>query len=240
MDTRVGAEPGSVALGVGQRGCGRPDSWVRPGHHCGDHPGVHGTITTTIEGAYASRSRSGSTDVTIVNVKLRVLFMPTLIYLQHPEQLRARVSQGKAWLSAPLASLLSAKGLAELGQDPAQQLDALDRLRNPKVDGRERIDGVDTTDFRGTLDLGHAFDQFAPSLRAKLAPPDVSTTPGATDVWIGADRLPRRLVTTSTVTISGVTAEVRSTTNYRDYAQPVAISIPAATAVYGATGFPGL
>jgi len=120
-----------------------------------------GTITTTIEGAYASRSRSGSTDVTIANVKLRVLFTPILIYLQYPEQMRARVSQGKAWLSAPLASLLSAKGLAELGQDPAQQLDALARLRNPKVHGRERIDGVDTTDFRGTLDLSHVFDQFA-------------------------------------------------------------------------------
>lgn len=62
----------------------------------------HGTITTTIEGAYASRSRSGSTDVTIANVELRVLFTPILIYLQYPEQMRARVSQGKAWLSAPL------------------------------------------------------------------------------------------------------------------------------------------
>jgi len=191
-------------------------------------------------GVFDNRQHLGAVDVTVGDMHVRSVVTSTLIYLQYPETLRAQDSHGKAWLSAPLASLVTGGAAAQLGQNPTDQLDVLKGLKDPQIVGRERIDGVDTTEFRGTLDLSHVYDSVAPALRARLQPPGTVLNPGVTDVWVGSDELPRRLVSTTTITVSGATAEVRSAVDYSGYGQPVSIAVPDPADVYAATSLPGL
>jgi len=211
---------------------------------------VRFTSTTTVKAsgknlvvrfgaAFASRQQLGAIDFTIGDTHTRAVAGSTLMYVQSPEKLRAQYSHGKAWLSAPLASLVAGGATAQIGQDPTQQFYVLKGLKDPQIVGRERIDGVDTTEFRGTLDLSHAYDKAAPGLRARLQPPGVVFTPEVTDVWVGTDGLPRRLVINTTIRANGTTAEVRSKVDYSGYGQPVSIAVPKPADVYAATSLPG-
>jgi hypothetical protein len=113
------------------------------------------------------------------------------------------VTHGKPWLKLDMTRTLGALGLGSLSassSDPSQFVDYLRAVSaNTKRLGAETVRGVPTTHYRAVVDLRRYPNLVAPSQRAaaKRGILALETALGshtmAMDVWVGADKLVRRL-----------------------------------------------
>jgi hypothetical protein len=113
------------------------------------------------------------------------------------------VTHGKPWLKMDMSQTLGALGLGSLSatsSDPSQFVDYLRAVSaNTTRVGTETVRGVPTTHYRAVVDLRRYPNLVGPSQRAaaKRAIFSLETALGshtmAMDVWIGADKLVRRL-----------------------------------------------
>jgi hypothetical protein len=115
----------------------------------------------------------------------------------------SQVTQGKPWLKMDMSRTLGSLGLGSLStasSDPSQFVDYLRAVSaKTKRLGTETVRGVNTTHYHAVVDLGKYPGLVPPSSRpeAKRAISTLETALGshtlAMDVWIGADKLVRRL-----------------------------------------------
>ena len=110
----------------------------------------------------------------------------------------------------------------------AQQTQVLTASKNVHVVGTEVVNGVETTNYRGTVTASTALATLRPSLRKELAPLLRLVTGGIHfDVWIDVQHVTRRLVEVEP--IAGEQATV--TLNVTAVNQPVQVTLPPASQV---------
>ena len=138
------------------------------------------TVTMTGEGDFDNAQHQGTMEVHAkvagVDVQIDEVLDGTSIYLRSP-LLAAAIPNGKTWMKLDLEKLDKAQGVdfsALLSQNPTQTFSQLQASRNVTKVGEETIDGVDTTHYRGRLDLTKL-----KQLQGATAQPY--------DVWIGND-----------------------------------------------------
>ena len=107
--------------------------------------------------------------------------------------------------------------------------------------GRELVRGVRTTHYRATIDL-RRYPQLAPAAEraaARWAIEQIIEETGAStvpvDVWIGPDRLVRRLTQKLTLTAHGGPSATEQTFELYDFGAKVAIPLPGADEVADVT-----
>jgi LppX_LprAFG lipoprotein len=105
---------------------------------------------------------------------------------------------GKTWVKADLNALAKRHGfdLSQLlqqagSQDPTKALQAIESVGNVSKVGTATIDGVNTTEYSGTIDVQKAAAALGPSVSKLFAQAKLTTIP--VDVWVGDDGLVRRL-----------------------------------------------
>jgi outer membrane lipoprotein-sorting protein len=138
------------------------------------------TVTMTGEGDFDNAQHQGTMQVHAkvagVDVQIDEVLDGTNIYLRSP-LLAAAIPSGKTWMKLDLAKLGRTQGAdfsALLSQNPTQTFSQLQASRNVTKLGEQTIDGVDTTHYRGRLDLTKL-----KQLQGATAQPY--------DVWIGND-----------------------------------------------------
>ena len=169
-----------------------------------------------------------------------------VLYARFPF-LTAFLPDGKTWVKVDLEkAAASAKGvdLSQLLQasrgNPADMLAALVRSDRSKELGRERVDGVDTTHYRTTVDpkeavLAKLSGKTREQVEQLLAQAQAGQMP--VDVWVGDDGLVRRLradlpaVTAGGKSVGGGTF----TEDLSGYGDPISVSLPPASQVVDAT-----
>lgn len=152
-----------------------------------EHAKLDGTVTLqgqtvmmTGEGDFDNAKHQGTMEVHAkvagVDVQIDEVLDGTSIYLRSP-LLAAAIPSGKTWMKLDLEKLGRSQGVdfsALLSQNPTQTFTQLQASRNVTKVGEETIDGVDTTHYRGRLDLTKL-----KQLQGATAQPY--------DVWIGND-----------------------------------------------------
>lgn len=171
---------------------------------------------------------------------METLLTQNAVYLKMSSLAR---TTGKPWVKLSFSSLKHSMGLdlAPLlhqlqGNNPLAQAQMLPAATNVHEAGSgQTVDGVETTEYTGTLDVAKAMTRLAPSLR-KLAGPAMAMTgisKAHFSVWIDADHQVRKLVETE----PGKNYRVASTMVITSINQPVTIHVPPASQV---TSMPGL
>jgi hypothetical protein len=180
-------------------------------------PGVQEEpVEFTGEGAfdYAERTGSATFDfgelfaslgLPAADDPIQAIFDGPVIYLNFP-LLAAFLPDAKPWIKLDPATLGEQQGLdlgqlQQLGQgDPSQLLDYL-KATTAGVEevGTEEVGGVETTHYRGTIQLDRVAEQVPPEQReqAEAAIDRLIEQTGATeipvDAWVDGDGLVRRL-----------------------------------------------
>lgn len=154
--------------------------------------------------------------------------------------LRRMVPQAKPWVAIDLEKAGRQMGfdlgaLMQAGQtDPAQQLEWLRGSGQMEEVGEEDVRGVDTTHYRGVVDLEKAAEQFR-GPRADAARRSVRQLVRLTgqktipmDVWIDDDSLVRRMRWTQTLPQGTAQTSMTMTMEVFDFGASVAIARPPA------------
>jgi hypothetical protein len=165
-----------------------------------------GTFTASIAGTLDTASHTGSLTTHEVvagrTIALTEKITGTVVYISTAgEPAFAPLSGGKPWLMLNEAREVSAFGpLPGEGSDPSQFVDYLRAVgARPTRVGTATVGGVATTHYRAVIDLTR-YPALVPAARHAAAARAVSAIErllGAhtlpVDVWIGADRLVRRI-----------------------------------------------
>jgi hypothetical protein len=162
---------------------------------------------------------------------LQQVFVDKTIYMKIP--MLTQMSGGKPWVKISLADLGQQTGMNfdELFQqtqqmDPVQMTKLMTASKDAREVGKETIDGVETTHYKGTYDLSQAAAKLPAEQREafqkEIKSGGVSSVPF--DLWVDGQQLPRKM----TATAPGGTA---ATIVFRDFGQPVTISAPPAAQV---------
>jgi hypothetical protein len=160
-----------------------------------------------------------------------------VVYMNMPFMTKL-AAQGKPWVKIDLAKSARGAGLdvsqfTQISSDPSQLLDYL-RATSGEVKnlGTETIDGVRTTHYRATVDL-EKYPELVPPAQRAQARAAVAALRKVTkvrlqpvDVWIGDDKLVRKLHESFTETIQAQEMTVATTTTFHDFNVPVRITIP--------------
>jgi hypothetical protein len=145
----------------------------------------------------------------------------TTIYLKSP-LFSAALPAGKDWMKLDLEKVGKAEGvdLSQLmGQDPAESFAQLQASGNVTKVGDETIDGVDTTHYRGKVDVS----KLPQAAKIKALQ---NAKYGPYDVWIGKDDGYVRRVKTS---YSIAQQAFGMTMNFSDFGKDVSVTPPAAS-----------
>ena len=145
----------------------------------------------------------------------------TTIYMKSP-LFAAALPAGKTWMKLDLEKVGKSQGvdLSQLmGQDPSQSFAQLQASGTVSEVGDETIDGVDTTRYRGRIDLAKLPQgaKIAALAKAKYGP---------YDVWIGKDDGYVRRVRSS-YALQG--QKIAMTMNFSDFGKDVSVDVPAAS-----------
>jgi hypothetical protein len=173
-------------------------------------------VTFTGQGAFDYASREGeltydfselfaSLGLPRADEPVEAIFQGDVFYMKFP-LLSASLPEGRPWLKLDLKALGEQPGvnLAQLQQlsqgDPSRALDYL-RATGGTVEevGSEQIRGVETTHYRGTIQLDKLADQVPAEQREQVRAAvqqlteQTGMTEIPTDVWVGEDGLIRRM-----------------------------------------------
>ena len=188
-------------------------------------------VTLTGSGDFDNAKKSGQMTVHAnlqgIDMQIDEVLDGTTLYLRSP-LVSAALPAGKSWLKIDLEKAGKAQGvdLSQLmGQDPSQAFAQLQASGRVAKVGDETIDGVDTTHYRGRLDLSKL------SAAAKIKGL-ANAKYGPYDVWIGKD--------------DGYVHRVKSsyslgqqafglTMNFSDFGKDVSVNVPAASETADAT-----
>lgn len=176
------------------------------------------------------------------------------VYVKPPALPGLEIPGGKSWVSADLEQLGEAFGFdtkalgALLNVDPSSQLKAFDAAKGLKEVGKEQVDGVETTHFKGTLKLSD-YVAALPADQRKAAQDALKQLEGLggdqgfdqptpVELWVDDEGVLRRMVSTGKVPgqkgVPGGTFKV----DYRlsDFGTPLDLTPPPADDTYDVTG----
>jgi len=179
-------------------------------------------------------SQAGTPDQWNAHVVLDGGGASPVLYMQLPAL--DQYLNGKTWVKADLGALAQKQGIdlnqlfqAAGNEDPTRALQMLESVGNVSKVGTATIDGVDTTEYSGTIDVQKAAAALGPSYEKLLNGSKVTSIP--VDVWIGSDGLVRRLHEHLSYDVNGTQATTDLTMNLNDFGSPVTITTPPADQV---------
>jgi hypothetical protein len=160
--------------------------------------------------------------------------------LQQLSQMGGAKGQMKPWLKISLTELGQKSGLnfdqlmeQARQADPAQNTRLLTSSKDVKEVGKETVDGVQTTHYRGTYKMADAISKLSPEqqqayqkLMAKAGGMGSQAMPF--DLWVDGQQLPKKM--TMSMAMSA-TEKMNMSMTYRDYGKPVDITAPPADQV---------
>jgi hypothetical protein len=193
-------------------------------------------VNITATGDFANAAKQGAMNahatVAGVDVAIDEILDGTTIYMKSP-LFAAALPSGKTWLKLDLQKLGHANGIdfsQLMSQSPTQSFAQLEASGQVKKIGDENLSGVETTHYRGRIDVsklpqGAKIEQLT---KAKYGP---------YDVWIGKDD---GLVRKTTMTYSYVTPgagrqTATMTMNFSDFGKQVSVNVPPAADTVDAT-----
>lgn len=160
--------------------------------------------------------------------------------LQQLSQMGGSKAQLKPWLKISLAELGQKAGLnfdqlmeQSRQMDPVQNTKMLTSSKDVKEVGKETVDGVQTTHYRGTYNMSDAIAKLSPEqqkayqkLMAKNG--GIGSQAMPFDLWVDNQQLPKKMTMNMAM---GAAEKMNMTMTYRDYGKPVDISAPPASQV---------
>jgi hypothetical protein len=161
-----------------------------------------------------------------------------VMYMRLPALTKV-IPGGKPWIKMDLNAIGSKAGIdlsqfTQFTNDPSRMIDWL-RAASGDVTtiGTEKVDGVQTTHYRATVDLDK-YPDLVPAAQRDAMRKAVDSLEKATHVsefpmhvWVGKDDgLVRRVSTVLTQTIQGQTVNVVTTERFYDFGSPVDIALP--------------
>ncbi|CAM5546261.1 hypothetical protein [Streptomyces griseomycini] len=174
--------------------------------------------------------------------QVRMIMLDNAMYMDMGEKQAAEMD-GKRWMKMDFAAIAEESGDAELqkqmtsgmenmNQDPAQQLALLLESPNLKHVGPEKVDGVQTQHYKGTLsfeemlDANKSFDMLSEKEREELtANVKKSGLKGYdTQVWVNEDNYPVKMV----VGMKMPQGTMNMTAHYSDYGAKADVQAPPA------------
>jgi len=170
-----------------------------------------------------------------------------VLYAQFPF-LSSRLPGGKSWIRVDLGTIGQKLGvdigqlLGQAAQNPAQALDMLRASGNVEQVGSATIDGIATTEYKGTVDLSKAakLSGVPDSVIQRLIDAGAPTSLPV-DVWIGnGDGFVRRIDLNESATKDGQTVAADVTVDLSDYGTSVSVSAPPADQVIDLSDLAGL
>jgi hypothetical protein len=204
-----------------------------------------GKLTMDMTGALESAGAPAG-----VGGSLELLYLQeggsTVMYMDFP-LVSNLLGGGKRWIRLDLDKAGKALGvdlgqtMGQAGQNPAQILDMLRASGQVEQVGTETIAGVETTKYKGAIDLAKAAEQHGVSsdmvekLMAAGAPTHVPV-----EVWVGDDGLVRQFRLTEELATGGHSGSVRITVGLSDYGTDVSVTAPPAAEVFDATALAAL
>ena len=165
-----------------------------------------------------------------------------IIYMRLPALTRV-MPGGKPWIKMDLNALGKQSGIdlsqfTQLGTDPSRMVDWLRTVSGDVTTvGTEKLDGIDTTHYRATVDLSKYPDLVPPDQREAVQRAVDQLTKAAhlssfpVHVWVDEDGLVRQVRAVLTETIQGQTVNVVTTERFYDFGTPVDIQLPAESQV---------
>ncbi|MGW0529638.1 hypothetical protein ACWDY7_29690 [Streptomyces calvus] len=174
--------------------------------------------------------------------QVRMIMLDNVMYMDMGAEQAAEMD-GKRWMKMDFAAIAEASGDAEaqkqmtgglenMNQDPAQQLALLLESPNLKHVGPEKVDGVQTQHYKGTLsfeemiDANKSFEMLSEKEREELtANVKKSGLKGYdTEVWVNEDNYPVKMV----VGMKMPQGTMNMTANYSDYGAKADVQAPPA------------
>lgn len=203
---------------------------------------VDATVNLSSVAPLAAAGTSGSSSAWQAHLILDGSGSSPMLYVSLPV-LQPRL-QGKTWLKADVGKLAANAGV-DLGrllrtvesQDPAKALQLLQSVGTVSKSGTATLDGVDTTEYSGTIDVQKAAAALGPAESKLLAQSKVTSIP--VEVWIGSDGLVRRMHTTLSASAHGMQAVSDLTLSLSDFGTPVTITPPPASQTLDITQLKG-
>jgi hypothetical protein len=196
-------------------------------------------MTVDLSNLFQTAAANGSA----AGVELRYLIEndDPVVYMGMPF-LAGKLPGGKSWIRVDLEKAATGLGvdynqlLGQSNQNPADVLGMLRATGQVTEVGPETVNGVATTDYKGTVDLAKALELHgiaADAAQKLIDTSGMSEVP--VEVWVGDGGLVRRLqVTTYTRTDEQTFASVL-TIDISDFGTVVSVSAPPSDQVYDAT-----
>jgi uncharacterized protein YdeI (BOF family) len=193
-------------------------------------------VTITGDGDFDNAKRNGSMHLTFnasgLTGDLDEVIDGTTIYMRSPLFADA-LPKGKTWLKLDLQKAVASQGIdfSALGsQDPTQTLAQLKAIANVTEVGTEQIDGVDTTHYRGRIDLAKV-----PQGAKIKALTDAAY--GPYNVWVGKDDgyVRRVKFSFSTKLKDAGRQSIALTSDFSDFGKEVSVTVPADADTFDAT-----
>ncbi|MFB4313631.1 hypothetical protein [Actinomadura sp. 21ATH] len=167
----------------------------------------------------------------------QAIYTGNVLYAKVP-MLARFVGEGKPWLKVNVDQAgrqfgFDAGALVQQVQkiNPAEQTRMFTGSKDVRRVGTEKVDGVDTTHYTGTVTVQDALGRLDAQAREKVRawfPQGAANEKITFDLWTGADQLPRKLVSKGTPA-KGESGTV--TVLYRDYGKPISVNPPPADQV---------
>ncbi|GAA4234048.1 hypothetical protein GCM10022254_37990 [Actinomadura meridiana] len=143
----------------------------------------------------------------VPGVEGQALYTDDVLYAKVP-RLAKFVSGGKPWLKIDVNQMAQRSGfdvqslLQQVGKvNPAEQTKMFTGSKDARKVGTEKVDGVTTVHYTGTVTVQDALNRLDPQTREKVGtwlPKDRAHSKINFDVWTDGDNLPRKLVSKST------------------------------------------
>ena len=187
-------------------------------------------VAITGSGDYASSPRRAQVNVAfrspLSNGTIRELMQGSTIYMVSP-LFKSSIPAGKAWVKIDLTKSGRASGFdftSFSAATPRQALELLRQARKPTKVGTEKIDGVETTHYRATIDAAKVPKE------KLLGGAEVTYEP--VDVWVdGSGRVRRMRLAYS----AGAAGSSDMTMTLSQFGRPLTIELPDESVIWDAT-----
>jgi hypothetical protein len=200
---------------------------------------VPGQPATTMKMNGVVDAKTGNAEITTTLAgfgDVVVRMVDRVVYSEIPTQFRSATA--KQWVKLDMAQVGAAAG-GFGGQNPADQLDWLSGLTGVTEVGKEKVGGVSTTHYRGSVDFTKAAEAATdPSARKDLESMEKALGGKSmpAEVWIDEQGLPRKMAFAMTATPPAGTGfdgevSVKGTVTFSDFGTPVRVSAPSASEV---------
>ena len=189
---------------------------------------------------------SGSSSIPGGTVDMTELIKDGVFYMSSP-MLAGKLPNGARWMKLDLAKAESQLGidpssLMSGGSNPAQMLQYLKGTDGKaKLAGHEKVRGVETTRYEGTVDFQSILNKLPASDRAKLGQAikamiaKIGDPKFPVSVWIDANHLLRRMTMDMSFTIEGKSVTTKLEFEMFDYGPTPAVTAPPSGETYDAT-----